>query len=98
MIAYYNGPEAAAVRDFWCGVTSVAGQFGQPGAVPPVVLPNYALAGAVRDRKEAPPAGWTYLIDASTAASVRDRLGLLRPPGAPAGGAPTAQPKAAPPK
>jgi hypothetical protein len=89
-VVYYDGPEAVALRNFWFAMTSVASQLGQPGAVPPVVLPNYALAGAIRDRQPAPPAGWIYLIDPNTANSVRDRLGLLRPPGTPA---PTPVPK-----
>jgi hypothetical protein len=83
MIAFYDGPETKAVRDYWFGVTFAASRLGQAGFAPPVPLPNqpyYALAGSIWERHDNPPAGWRYLISPQVVTGVRTRVGLLTPP------------------
>lgn len=86
MVAFYNGPEARAVRDYWFAMTYAASRIGQVGFAPPVPMPeqaNYALAGSIWRRRDA-AAGIAYLIDPSVVTTVRQRVGLIRPSEIPA--------------
>lgn len=99
MVAYYDGPQARQVRNFWAGLTATASQLGQLGGGLPVLLPDYALAGGLVERRDPAPAGWRYLMDAEVVLSVRERYGLMvreRPtaPGMPPGPGAAPVPKA----
>lgn len=82
LVAFYDGPHAKAVRDYWFATTFVASRLGQAGFAPPVPMPNQvnlALAGSMWDRRPHPPTGVRYLIAPEVVTSVRQRLGLLTP-------------------
>jgi hypothetical protein len=101
IVMYYNGPHLAAVREWWCGLTSAAAALGRPAYTPPVLMPEYSLAGHVWDRRDFPPPAWRYLIDSDTVYMVRERIGLIKPrealpPSTPAN--PQAPPPSPPPK
>ncbi len=90
-VAYYDGPDVEAMRDYWYGVTHVASQLGQLGTAPPVPVPGqipFALAGGVSDRRVDTLGPWSYLLETRTIDSVRDRLGLRTRPETPPAGPP----------
>jgi hypothetical protein len=101
LVAYYDGPmpfDTVAVPpreqvvEGWCRWTApLSGMACLGFTTPPVVLPEYALAGTVvRRDDDRMPVGWRFLIEADFADTARERLGMLRRPASmPPGGPPT---------
>jgi len=101
LVAFYDGPNAHAVREYWFGVTYAASRLGHFGFAPPVPMPEqaaYALAGTISERlpTQIPPPLLRYLISPQVAIGVRQRVGLLPQGRISQSEEPTAPPAAAP--
>ncbi len=79
-VQFYDGPQAAAVRDFLLEWTTAAGAYKGTAFVPPVVHPDYQTYFLTRwtARDEGVPPNWKQLVGGDAINYVRNRLGLTR--------------------